>query len=74
MTECKFPGTNAPEKYGTGRIKFTQKSFCSNGVCKDVAVCQVMTKSGDENYYIPLNETINISWALVFTLITCYND
>ena len=65
MTTCSDPGLTAAVNYGNGLIQFTQKSFCSNGVCNDVTVCQVLTSSGEENYYIPVDGTLNEMKELV---------
>jgi len=63
VTKCDDPGLTSAENYGNGLIKFTEKSFCSNGVCESVTVCRILTRSGDENYYIPLDGTLNESRA-----------
>ena len=65
MTTCNDPGLTSVDNYGNGLIQFTQKSFCSNGVCNDVTVCQVLTSSGEENYYIPVDGTLNEMKELV---------
>ena len=65
MTTCNDPGLTSAVNYGNGLIQFTQKSFCSNGVCNDVTVCQVLTSSGEENYYIPVDGTFNEMKELV---------
>ena len=65
MTTCNDPGLTSAVNYGNGLIQFTQKSFCSNGVCNDVTVCQVLTSSGEENYYIPVDGTLNESKEMV---------
>ena len=59
MTICNDPGLTSAVNYGNGLIQFTQKSFCSNGVCRDVTVCQVSSSSGKKNYYIPVDGTLN---------------
>ena len=67
MTTCNDPGlTLTAVNYGNGLIQFTQKSFCSNSVCNDVTVCQVLTSSGEKNYYIPVDGTLNESKEMVF--------
>ena len=67
MTTCNDPGLTSAVNYGNGLIQFTQKSFCSNGVCNDVTVCQVLTSSGEKNYYIPLDGTLNEMKELVIS-------
>ena len=65
MTRCNDPGLTSAVNYGNGLIEFTLKSFCSNGVCNDVIVCQVMTGSGEQNYYIPVDGSLNESKEMV---------
>ena len=69
MTTCNDPGLSSAENYGNGLIQLTQKSFCSNDVCNEVSICQITTSSGDENYYIPVDGTLNISRALVILVL-----
>ena len=54
--------------YGSGTIQLTQKSFCKNGSCLDVPVCQVVTSAGEKNYYLPVDGSLNESKELVLNL------
>ena len=74
MTTCNDPGLTSAVNYGNGLIQFTQKSFCSNGACEDVTVCQVLAGSGEENYYIPVDGTLNESKELVISVILCFHS
>ena len=47
---------SAGSSYGNGLIKFIEKSFCSNGVCNDVTVCQTVDYNGEAKYYVPLRD------------------
>ena len=47
---------SAGSSYGNGQIKFIEKSFCSNGVCNDVTVCQTVDYNGEAKYYVPLRD------------------
>ena len=58
--------------YGSGAIQLTQKSFCKNGSCQDVPVCQVVTTSGEKNYYLPVDGSLNESKELVLNLVVFY--
>ena len=55
--------------YGSGTIHLTQKSLCKNGDCIDVTVCQVLTSAGEENYYLPVDGSLNESKELVYTYV-----
>ena len=50
--------------YGSGTIQFTQKSFCSNSVCNDITICEVVGSSGEKKYYVPLHGIANESKVL----------
>ena len=58
-------GLTSAVNYGNGLIQFNQKSFCSNDACNDVTVCQVLTSSGEKNYYIPVDGSLNEMKELV---------
>ena len=45
---------NNQVSYGNGLIKFIEKSFCSNGVCNNVTVCQTVDVIDGTKYYVPL--------------------
>ena len=47
---------SAGSSYGNGLIKFIEKSFCSNGICNDVTVCQTVDYNGEAKYYVPLRD------------------
>ena len=78
-TSCNNRGSSAGSSYGNGLIQFIEKSFCSNGVCNDVTVCQTVDYHGEAKYYVPLrdieanrhmkelviNETQNVNQILV---------
>ena len=52
--------------YGNGLIQFQEKSFCANGICNDVTICQI-TDEGEEKYYVPVDQDLNNSRGLVNT-------
>ena len=45
-------------------MQFVEKSFCSNNVCEDVTVCQLVNDQGEEKFYVPLNQSLNKSREL----------
>ena len=64
MTTCNDPGLTSAVNYGNGLIQFTQKSFCSNGVCNDVTVCQVQGFTQNWNNLI---NSAHRTWYNIFT-------
>ena len=64
------PGIPDPSavSYGSGTIQFTMKSFCSNGVCNDISVCEIVASSGERKYYVPLHGSDSVSKELVYTI------
>ena len=52
ITSCSDPGLTATH-YGNGLIQLNQKSFCLNGNCEDITVCQVV-ENGETKDYIPM--------------------
>ena len=48
-----------------GLIQIQEKSFCANGVCNDVTVCQIVTDEGKEICYDPGEQKLNIMRVLV---------
>lgn len=65
MTACSDPGLTGLVNYGNGLLQFTVKEFCSNGVCNDVSVCQIVNDSGEKIYYVPIDGPANKSKELV---------
>ena len=64
ISGCSDTGLTGITNYGNGLIQFRKKSFCVNGVCNDVTICQI-TDNGERKYYLPVDEKDNISRGLV---------
>ena len=54
VTECNDPGLTGTTNYGNGLLHFIEKSFCANGVCEDVKICQLTNDAGEKKYYLPV--------------------
>ena len=52
ITSCSDPGLTVTH-YGNGLIQLNQKSFCLNGDCEDLTVCQVV-ENGQIKDYVPM--------------------
>ena len=65
VSACSDTGLSDVVNYGNGLIQFQEKSFCANGVCNDVTICQIVTDEGEEKYYVPVEQNLNIMQGLV---------
>ena len=59
ISDCSGPGLD--ENYGNGLLNFVEKQFCSNDVCEDVTVCEVVTETKEKKYYVPVDSKLNTS-------------
>ena len=73
ISDCSDTGLTAVVNYGNGLIQFQEKSFCANGVCNDVTICQIVTNEGEEKYYVPVEQDLNIMRGLVNTFDSKHN-
>ena len=70
ISECSDPQLTGKDYYGNGLLNFAEKSFCKNGICKELTVCQITTNEGEENYYLPLDGVLNKSKEFISIIST----
>ena len=70
ISDCSGPGLDenygnysdySESSYGNGLLNFVEKQFCSNDVCEDVTVCQVVTETKEKKFYVPVDSKLNTS-------------